>query len=152
MYLPNKFNELQTWLVEVVHIVNRVNLQTIAQWNWMVWALVNTISNQAKVAKRALLPENAGKIHPDHLLLVLLKTDIDIGNARYTLQGIIATQRYPEDQVMPPTLSQMTSKYPKTLLIFQLVAMCHQHTIHHHTSTWSYLTPHSYLEPSKKLK
>ena len=30
-----------------------------------------------------------------------------------------------------PTLSQTTTKHPKTLLKFQIVAICHQYTIHH---------------------
>ena len=33
VYLLNEFCELQTWLVEVIHIVNSVNLQIIPQWN-----------------------------------------------------------------------------------------------------------------------
>ena len=84
VYLPNRFFKLQTWLVEVVHIVNGVNLQIMPQWNWIVWALFSTIDNLTKVAKiikpinlaqpalfvakRATLPENAGIIHLDHPL------------------------------------------------------------------------------------
>ena len=33
VYLLNKFYKLQAWLVEVAHVVNGVNLQTIPQWN-----------------------------------------------------------------------------------------------------------------------
>ena len=50
-YFLNEFCEFQTWLVEVAHVVNSVNLQTMLQWNWIVWALVSAIANQTKVAK-----------------------------------------------------------------------------------------------------
>ena len=83
------------------------------------------------MAKRATFPENAGTIPPDHPLLTLPTTHKDTGDARYTLQGAIAAPRHPTDQAMPPTLNQMTTKQPTTLLMFQLVAMCHQHTTHH---------------------
>ena len=83
------------------------------------------------MAKTATLAENTGTVHPDHLLLMLFKTYKDIGDTRYTFQGNIATPRHPTNQDMPPTLSQMTTKYLTTLLMFQLVAMCYHHTIHH---------------------
>ena len=31
VYFPNEFYKLQTWLVEVAHIVNRMNLQIMLQ-------------------------------------------------------------------------------------------------------------------------
>ena len=80
------------------------------------------------VAKRAIFTENAGTIPPDHPLYMLLTTHKDIGDAGYTLQGAITTPRYPTDQVMLLLLSQMITKYP---MMFQIVAMCHQYTIHH---------------------
>ena len=105
--------------MEVAYIVNSVNLQTIPQWNWIVWALISTITNLTKVAKitkpinlaqhalfvakGATFTENFGITHRDHPLLILITTHKDIGKARYTLQGIIATPRYPTDQDMPPT-------------------------------------------------
>ena len=117
------------------------------QWNWIVWALVSIIANQTKVdkvtktinlaqlyffvAKRATLPENTSIFHTDHLLLILLKTHKNIGDAKHFLQGIIASPRHPTDQAIPLTLDQMTPKYPTTLLMFQLMAMYHQHTTHH---------------------
>ena len=55
------------------------------------------------VAKRAIFPENAGIIHPDHPLLMLPTTNKDTGNARYTLQGIIAAPRHPTNQGVPST-------------------------------------------------
>ena len=33
VYLPNDFRKLQTWLVEVAHVVNSVNLRIMSQWN-----------------------------------------------------------------------------------------------------------------------
>ena len=147
VYLPNEFCELQTLLVEVAHIVNSVNLRIMPRWNWIIWTLVSSIANQKKVAKvtttinlaqpalfaakRATLHKNAGTIHLNHPLLMLLTTHKDLGDARYTFQGIIADPRHPTDQFMPPTLSSMTTKYPNTLLMVQLVAICYQHIIHH---------------------
>ena len=147
MYFPNIFHELQIWLAEVAHEVNVVNLQIMPQWNWIEWALVSTIANQTKVvkitkpisiaqpalfvAKRATFPENSGTILLDHLLLMLTTTHKDLGDARYSLQGVITSPRYPTDQDMPLKLKQMATKHPTTLLMFQLVAMCHQHTTHH---------------------
>ena len=65
-------------------MVNGVNLLIMPQWNWIVWALVRTITSQIKVskitkpinlaqpaffvAKKATLPENSGKIPPYHSL------------------------------------------------------------------------------------
>ena len=89
--------------------------------------LINLAQPALFVAKRATLPENAGIIHLYHPLFVLTTTH----KARYTLQGIISTPRHPKDQVIPPILSQMTTKYPTTLLIFWLVAICYQQAIHH---------------------
>ena len=84
VYLPNEFCKSQTWLVEVAHVVNGVNLQIMPQWNQIVWALVSAVVNLKKVskttnpinlaqpalfvAKRATLPENAGTTPPDHPL------------------------------------------------------------------------------------
>ena len=109
VYFPNEFHELQTWLVEVVHIVNGVNLQIISQWNWIVWVLVSAVANQTKVAKitkqinlaqpalfatkKAKFLENAGTILLYHPLLMLPTTNEDVRDARYTLQGIIVTPR-----------------------------------------------------------
>ena len=62
------------------------------------------------MAKRAIFPENSGMTHPDYPLLILLKTHKDKGDAKYTLQGVIATPRHPTDQAMPPILNQMTIK------------------------------------------
>ena len=117
------------------------------QWNWIVWALVSIVANQTKVAKitkpinlaqpaffvakRATFPDNTGIIHTGHQLLMLPTTHKDLGDARYTLQGIIATPRHSADQNMPPTLNQITTKHPTTLLMFQLVEMCHQNIINH---------------------
>ena len=86
------------------------------QWNWIVWVLVRAVTNQTKVekitktvnfaqlalfvAKRATFSENSGTIHLDYLLLMLFKTQKDIGDARYTLQGTIATLRLPTDQAI----------------------------------------------------
>ena len=56
---------------------------------------------------------------------MLPTTHKDIMDAKYTLQAIIIAPRHPTDQAMLPTLNQMTTKYPTTLLIFQLVAICH---------------------------
>ena len=133
--------------MEVAHIINGVNLQIMPQWNWIVWAPISTIANHKKLPKitkpidlaqtalfmikRATFLENSGIIHPDHPLLMLPTTHKDLGDARFTLQGDIATLRHPTNQDMPPTLNQMTTKYPTTLLMFQLVSMCHQHTINH---------------------
>ena len=118
------------------------------QWSWIVWALVSTITNLTKVAritktinfaqptllveKRATLPENATTTRLDHLLLMFLETHKDIGDARYTLQGVSTTHRHPIDQAAPLTLNQMTTKHPKTLLMFQLIK-CAIKTLHHHT-------------------
>ena len=131
----------------MAHVVNGVNLQIMPQWNWIVWALISAIASQMKVAritkpinlaqpalfaaKKATFPENSGIIYPDHPLLILIIIHKDTGNARYTLQGAIAAPRYPTDQIMLLTLNQMIAKYPTTLLMFQLVEICHQHTIHH---------------------
>ena len=86
---------------------------------------INLTQSALFVTKRATLPENAGTIPLDHLLLMLPKTYKDIGDARYTFQGAIAAPIYPTDQALPPTLNQMTTKYPTTLLMFQLTTMCH---------------------------
>ena len=83
------------------------------------------------MAKRATLPENAGTIPPDHPLLTMPTIHKDTGDARYTLQGVIAAPRHPTGQVMLLTLNQMITKQPTTLLMFQMVAMCHQYTTHH---------------------
>ena len=82
------------------------------------------------MAKRAKFPDNSGKILLYYPLLMLPTTYKDLGDARYTLQGIITAPRHPTDQDMPPTLNQITTKHPTTLMIFQLVAMCYQYTIH----------------------
>ena len=97
VYLPNKFCELQTWLVEVAHIVNSMNFQIMPQWNWIVWVLTRLVLNLIKVAKtfkpinlaqpallmakRATLPENAGTIPLDHPLLMLPTIHKDISDA-----------------------------------------------------------------------
>ena len=113
VYLPNTFHKFQTWLVEVAHIVNGMNLQVMPQWNWLVWTLFSAIANQTKVAKitklinlaqpalfvakRAILQKNAGTILLDYPLLILNKTHKALGEAGYTLQGITATPRHPTD-------------------------------------------------------
>ena len=134
VYLLNKFHKLLTWLVEVAHVVISLNLQIMPQQNQIVWVLVSAIVNLIKiakttktinltqlalfVAKRATFPENSGTIPPDHSVQILLTIYKDTGDARYILQGAIATPRYPADQAMILTLSQMTTKYLTTLLIF----------------------------------
>ena len=117
------------------------------QWNWKVWALVSTVANQTKVTKitkpinltqpalfvaqRATLLDNSGTIHPGHPLLMLPTTHKDLRDVRYTLQGDITAPRHPTNQNMPTILNQMTTKHPTTLLMFQVVVMYHQCTIHH---------------------
>ena len=51
------------------------------------------------VSKKATLPENAGTIHLDHPLLMLPTIHKDIGDARYTLQGVITAPRHPPTQI-----------------------------------------------------
>ena len=75
--------------------------------------------------------ENSGTIHPDHPLLTLPTIYKDTEDAWYTLRGTIAAPRHPTDQAISPSLNQMTNKHLITLIMFLLVAMCHQHTIHH---------------------
>ena len=56
---------------------------------------MNLAQSALFVEKRATFPKNAGKILQDRPFLMLSTTDKDLGYARYTLQGIIATPRYP---------------------------------------------------------
>ena len=81
--------------------------------------------------KKVILPENAGKNHLDHLILLLLTIIRDTGDARHTLQGAIASPRQPIDRIMPPKQAKMTTKYPRTLSILVYIAIFHQKTIHH---------------------
>ena len=71
----------------------------------LAWVLVSTIAKLIKMAKksktinltrhaffeakRATLPDNSDATHPDHPLSMLPTTDKDVGDAKYTLQGII---------------------------------------------------------------
>ena len=55
------------------------------------------------VVKRAILPENTGTNHPDHLLLMMPTTQKDLGDTRYTLQSVTTALRHPTDQAMLPT-------------------------------------------------
>ena len=71
----------------------------------LAWVLISTIAKLIKMAKktktinltqpaffeakRAILQDNSDASRPDHPLLMLPTTDKDVGNAKYTLQGII---------------------------------------------------------------
>ena len=64
---------------------------------------INLAKPALSMEKRALLPENAGTIHLYYPLLTFPRTHKDTKYARYTLQGIISTPRYPPNQAMPLT-------------------------------------------------
>ena len=83
------------------------------------------------VAKNATLPGNSGTTHQDYPFLMLLPIHKDRRNARGTFQNIIATPGHPINQAMPSTENPMITKNLMNLLMFQPVAMFHQHTIHH---------------------
>ena len=50
--------------------------------------------------------------HLDHPLLMLPTTHKDTGDARYTLQGAIATPRHPTDQAMPSNIEPNDYQVP----------------------------------------
>ena len=69
------------------------------------------------MAKRGTFPKNSGITRPDHLLLMLITTHKDTRDARYTLQGVIATPIHPTHQAMLLTKNQLTTSHPTTLLM-----------------------------------
>ena len=103
--------------MEVAHVDNSMTLHTMLQCSWVAWVLIITIYNLTKVAEktkttnltqpdlfvvgRATLPESSSMTSLDYPLLMLPTIHIDIWDARYTLQGIIAALGYPTDRAIP---------------------------------------------------